>query len=92
MRTYIVGYDLRRPGQDYTTLITAIQAYPNWWHHLDSTWVIKSNDSAAAIRDNLQRHIDANDELLVASLSGESAWFGFDSKGSQWLLDNIQPT
>ncbi len=88
----MVGYDLRRPGQDYSSLIRALEAYPNWWHHLDSTWVIKTNDSAATIRDNLRRYIDANDELLVASLSGESAWYGFNSEGSKWLSDYIQPS
>jgi hypothetical protein len=88
----MVGYDLRRPGQDYSSLIDALKQYPTWWHHLDSTWVIKTNDSAVAIRDNLARHIDQNDELLVAALTGEGAWYGFDSKGGSWLSENITPT
>ena len=88
----MVGYDLRRPGQGYSPLIKALESYPNWWHHLDSTWVIKTNDSAGTIRDNLRRHIDSNDELLVASLRGESAWYGFDAEGSKWLSDYIEPS
>ena len=91
MKTYMVGYDLRRPGQDYSSLIDALKAYPNWWHNLDSTWVIKTNDSAVAIRDNLVRHIDQNDKLLVAALTGESAWYGFNSDGDSWLSQNIVP-
>lgn len=89
MKTYMVGYDLNRPAQNYTVLIDALQEYPLWWHHLDSTWLIKTNNSAAQIRDHLATFIDANDELLVAYISGESAWAGFNDKGSQWLNDNI---
>lgn len=93
MKTYIIGYDLNREGQDYDALIDKIKSTANgWWHHLDSTWIIKSTLSASQIRDILKPLIDSNDELLVASLSGESAWAGFTEKGSQWLRDNIQPS
>ncbi|MGZ8845318.1 MAG: SinR family protein [Pyrinomonadaceae bacterium] len=73
MKTYLVGYDLNRPGQNYDSLIKALQAYPNWWHHLDSTWVIKTDWTAVQIRDDLLPHIDKNDELLVVRLNGEGA-------------------
>lgn len=92
MKTYLVGYDLNRPEQNYTDLIAALRNYPNWWHHLDSTWIIKTSDSAATIRDSLSRFIDANDELLVVALTGESAWRGFNDEGSRWLSDNITPS
>jgi hypothetical protein len=89
MNTYLVGYDLNKPGQYYTKLINALQAYPNWWHHLDSTWVIKSALTTEQIRNDLKQHIDASDELLVVRLSGEAAWYGFNQEGSQWLMTNL---
>ncbi len=93
MKTYIIGYDLNKAGQNYDELINKIKSTFNlWWHHLDSTWIVKSNLTAVQIRDTLKQFIDSNDELLVASLSGESAWTGFNEKGSQWLRDNIQPS
>lgn len=92
MTTYIIGYDLNRPGQDYKILEDAIKALGNWWHCLDSTWIVKTNRSAVDIRDTLQSHIDANDELLVAALKGESAWTGFDAQCSTWLTNNIIPS
>jgi len=91
MKTYLVGYDLNRPHQDYPELIRAIKQFP-WWHYLDSTWIVKSNSKASEIRDNLAQHIDTNDELLVVSLTGESAWTGFDATASAWLHENIQPS
>ncbi|MAT96869.1 MAG: SinR family protein [Anaerolineaceae bacterium] len=89
MSSYMVGYDLNKPGQDYTELHDAIKAYDNWWHYLDSTWIIVTEDSAATVRDNLKAHIDSGDELLVAKLSGEAAWTGFVEKGSTWLKNNL---
>jgi hypothetical protein len=88
----MIGYDLNRPHQDYKDLIDAIKNLGTWWHCLDSTWLIKTNQSAEQIRNGLKAHIDSNDELLVASLSGESAWAGFDDKCSEWLRNNIQPS
>jgi len=92
MKTYLVGYDLNRPEQNYTDLIEAIKAVGVWWHCLDSTWIVKSNQTAVEIRDELKQHIDRNDELLVVSLQGESAWIGFNDQCSGWLNDNILPS
>lgn len=89
MKTYIICYDLNRPGQDYATLIDAIKSYGTWWHHLDSTWIIKTTRSASEVRDHLKAYIDTTDELLVVGSSGEGAWFGFTEKGSSWLKDNL---
>ncbi len=93
MKTYLISYDLNQPRKetDYPQLIAAIKQLGTWWHCLDSTWIVKSNLSAAQIRDALKPHLDNGDELLVASLTGESAWFGFDAQCSSWLKTNIQP-
>lgn len=85
----MVGYDLNRPHQDYDDLIKAIRTYSRFWHYLDSTWIIKTDDSSSAIRDNLAKHIDGNDELLVAKLSGAWASQGFEDKANQWLKSNL---
>lgn len=89
MKSYLIGYDLNKSGQDYTTLIEKIKTLGSWWHCLDSTWIIKSDSTAAAIRDILKPLIDSNDELLVVALTGEAAWTGFSEKCGDWLLKNI---
>ena len=90
MAVYFIGYDLNRPGQDYTNLENAIKEFATWWHHLDSTWLVSTNWLAEQIRDDLRQHIDANDKLLVAKLSGEAAWFGFTPEGSKWLKEQLE--
>ena len=93
MQTFLIGYDLNKTGQDYADLIDAIKKLSStWWHHLDSTWIIKSNSTAIAIRDILAAHIDGNDELLVVKLTGDGAWAGFNDKGTKWLINNLPTT
>ena len=89
MASYLIGYDLNRPGQNYPELFTAIKAIGLWWHCLDSTWIVKTDKSAIQIRDVLQPHIDNSDELLVARLTGEAAWAGFNQECSSWLTSNL---
>ena len=89
MAVYLVGYDLNRPGQDYSDLIDALKAYGTWWHHLDSTWIIVTDDSPTEVRDNLSQYLDENDELLVAAIGTPAAWSGFNGKGSDWLMSNL---
>lgn len=88
-KAYLIGYDLNRPGQDYSELFNAIKKLGDWWHYLDSTWIVKTSLDALQIRESLVLYIDNGDELLVAHLSGEAAWCGFSSDGSQWLKDNL---
>jgi len=90
MATYLIGYDLNKSGKDYAALIEAIKKIAkNWWHCLDSTWIIKHDGPSVSIRDALSPYIDSNDELLVVKLTGEGAWIGFDKQCSDWLLNNL---
>ena len=90
MNTILIGYDLNKTGQNYDSLIEAIKEDGTWWHHLDSTWLVRTNKTAAAVRDQLLQHIDTNDELLVIDVTGDAAaWYGFTAKAGSWLNDNL---
>lgn len=89
MTTYIVSYDLNAPGQQYKPLIEYLESLPNWWHHLDSTWVVVTPLSPAELRDTIGAFLDANDELLVVKSAGVGAWRGFADRASQWLKSNL---
>lgn len=90
MNTIFVGYDLNKTGQDYSKLVKRLKEYGTWWHHLDSTWLIKTEQTAVEVRNVLAKLIDANDELLVMGVTGRSAaWRGFSEKGSDWLKKNL---
>lgn len=89
MKTYLVGYDLMKKGQDYTSLHEEIKKFGTWCHLLDSTWIIKSNLTALQIFDKLSLKIDNNDKLFIARLEGQSAWVNLGNEISDWLKKNM---
>ncbi|MEK6328465.1 MAG: SinR family protein [Actinomycetota bacterium] len=88
MSTLLVGYDLNRPGQDYANLIERIKQIGVWWHHLDSTWLVKTGLTPAQLRDDLKRYVDSGDELLVLDVTG-AAWAGTGFDSYDWLHNKL---
>lgn len=74
MKTYIVVYDLTRPGQNYTSLLAAIRRLPGALHFQQSGWLVKFGGTAFALRDMLRNFTDNNDKLLVAEMTDNTAW------------------
>jgi hypothetical protein len=89
VNSYIISYDLHRPGQNYQDLYDAIKNFGNWWHCLDSTWIVKHPGPSSTISGKLTPHIDANDKLIVIQLVREASWYGFDTDCSNWLTNNL---
>ena len=89
MTTFVIGYDLMRPGQDYKDLFDAIKAYGTWCHPLDSTWFIVSDASPVQIRDNLATKIDKTDRLFVGVVESPAAWRGFSDEVTAWLQRHL---
>ncbi len=91
MATILIGYDVHSPeGEAHDALVTAIQSLGGWWHHLETIWIVKSDQGPAAIRDRLKAHVGDDDQLLVIDISGDKAeWFGVNETGSVWLKNNV---
>lgn len=69
MTKYLITYDLKTPGKNYSGLYEAIKGLGAWWHYLDSTWIIKSQTlDSTQIFNRLQPHIDNNDNILVVEI------------------------
>lgn len=90
MATLMVGYDLKKPGQDYEELIQKLNSFPTHWHCLDSTWFVVESMTPTQLRDALSPLIDGNDALIVLDVSGDAgAWTGFSDQCSAWLVNNV---
>lgn len=91
MNTLLVAYDLNKPGKNYSELIDAIKGLGSgWWHHLDSTWLVKADLTPVEARNRLATFIDSDDELLVINVTNRAAaWRGFNDRGSKWIKDNL---
>lgn len=90
MKTIMVGYDLNKPSQNYEAVWDYLKGFGTYWHHLGSTWIIKTEKTVVEVRDEINAlGLDSNDELFVAELKGTAAWSGFNESGSKWLKDNL---
>ena len=86
---YLVTYDLKRPGQEYTRLHEAIEALGIWWHYLESTWLVDTSLGASGVWEHLKRTIDRNDSLLIIAVSRDySGWLTEDAW--QWIQQRVR--
>ena len=65
---YIISYDLKNPGRDYTSLYEAIKSYKDWQHPLESVWLVSTMDSADDIYNRVKPTMDGNDLLFISEL------------------------
>ncbi len=89
MKTFLISYDLI--GQrDYPELIEAIKQYPFWAKPLESLWLIKTNETAAQVRDYLKSHIDDDDKLFVIDVTGTGwATYNISQRITDWMKSNL---
>jgi CRISPR/Cas system-associated endoribonuclease Cas2 len=86
MTKYEISYDLRAPGRNYDSLYKRLAAW-RAVRVLKSVWIIEAaNTTAEAIRDDLAKYIDANDGLLVCTMTGEAAWRNLEGTSADFLL------
>lgn len=88
MTCYLVSYDLHKPGRDYEALYDALKAYGTWARINESFWAIVTEQSAVQVRDNLTKHLDANDSLFVVKSGSEAAWRNVRCK-NEWLKEHL---
>lgn len=88
MKIYQIDYDLRKQ-RNYDELYKRIKSYGTWCHPLESTWFVKTNQTAAQVRDYLLSALDNDDGLIVTLLAGEGAWFGVKGEASAWLKSEL---
>lgn len=88
MTVYCVSYDLNKTGQNYSALYDELKASPGWWHNLDSTWLVSTQESADQLCDRLLRHLDQNDRLLVIKVVKPFQGF-LTEKAWEWIRVHV---
>ena len=72
---YLITYDLRKPGRDYTSLYDAIKQLGDTNHPLESVWLVaidNKSKNAAYISSSLRNYMDDNDLIFVVDISASS--------------------
>jgi hypothetical protein len=85
---YVVSYDLRKPGKDYTGLTEQLRYSPRWWHYLASTWLIATEESASQLYNRLAAHLDKNDSILIIE-AGNHAQGWLPKDAWEWIYREL---
>lgn len=88
MNLLLVTYDLKTPGRDYASLHESIKQSTKWWHYLESTWVIATNETVREVSERLRPKIDSNDRLLIVDMTGREVRGWLPRKAWDWLKEN----
>lgn len=81
----LITYDLKRPGQNYDGLRTMIKTAPGWWHHLESTRIIKTNEDPDIWSSRLKVYLDQNDRLLIVDIKWKKRQWRLTKQARDWL-------
>ena len=81
-----ITYDLRKPGRNYDELYQAIKKLGSWAHPAQSVWLVDTTKSTSDVRDELKKHVDSNDRILVVGPDVPRwAAFNLDDKVINWM-------
>ncbi len=90
MHTYLISYDLIRPGKDYTTLHAHLKSYGFWAKPLESVWLIKSSYGVEQVRNSIQAYMDANDKIFVVDVTTRAAaWRNLPPAAATWIQNSL---
>lgn len=85
---YMISYDLRTPGRDYSSLHESIKSFGVWWHYLESTWIVKTSQSVLQVSELLRQRLDVNDSLIVVDITGKERDGWLPQKAWDWIREN----
>jgi len=84
----LVTYDLKAPGKDYNSLYTLLKSAPAWWHYLESTWIIKTDETPKAWSDKIQTVVDPGDRFLVIDITQQSRQGWLPKSAWEWIKNH----
>ncbi|MFB2938361.1 hypothetical protein ACE1B6_24200 [Aerosakkonemataceae cyanobacterium BLCC-F154] len=85
----LVTYDLNKRGQNYQKLTEAIKSLGDWWHYLDSTWLLKTRLTTEQVANRLKQEIDDNDSLLVIEVNPHNSRGWLPEEAWDWIYDRV---
>lgn len=88
MKVLLVTYDLKQPKEKYTDLYAVLQTAPYWWHYLESTWLLATDDRPKDWYNKLVTTIFKNDRLLIIEVKPDY-WGWLSSEAWDWIQRHL---
>ncbi len=75
----LISYDLKSKSRNYNDLYDVIKSANIWWHHLESTWLIYTEEEnpIQAWKDRIRQCVDEKDMFIIFDIT--------DSEYTGWL-------
>ena len=86
---FAVNYDLRvKAKPDYEGLWKELKKSPNWWHYLESTWLVQTHETAHDLWLRILPHIHDRDRVLIIEVRNNSdGWL--PKEAWDWINQNL---
>ena len=89
MAAKLITYELNSSGQDYNKLHDDVKSMGDWWHYLDSTWLVDTYLTVTQIVDRIRANTDKNDYLLVMDVTGDSNNGWLPKAAWDWINQHV---
>ena len=82
---YLVTYTLN-PKRDATKILTALQHVGEWWHYLDDTWLISTQETANQLYNRVAPSFFNTDRILIVQITPNATTQGWLTHDAwEWL-------
>lgn len=85
---YLISYDLKYPGRDYTQLISEIKTLGLWAKPLESLWLVDTHLDTASMVSKLSA-LDLTDKLLVIRANIPWRSVRLDQDVANWMHQKV---
>lgn len=88
MKTFLITYDLKKVGQNYSELYNAIKSLGDWQHPMESVWLVAVDSQfvfANDLYDKVKETIDENDSLFVVDITSQDRQGWMPKSLWEWL-------
>lgn len=85
---YLISYDLKYPGRDYTRLISEIKSLGSWAKPLESLWLVDTYLDTVSIVSKLSA-LDLTDKLLVIRAINPWRSVRLDQDVANWMQQKV---
>jgi hypothetical protein len=83
---YLVSYTLNPPRVLPPAFLTALQGAGEWWHYLDSTWIISTTEDINALSRRIIPPLNPEDRILMVQIMPNAATQGWLAKDAwDWI-------
>ena len=90
MNTYLISFQIKS-NDAYGVIADKLRSFPKWARTMDNVWVVKSEMTAANIRDMLSALVkEVGGSVLVINISEEEwASYALSQEVADWMKQNV---